>query len=839
MFHSLAGDIESRFCRFPMGLLLTLLCLIFTPATGQTPQLDSIRSSISSIGDSYEKAKSLHQLFLKALDKKPNISIKDAYAGLQLAKKLDDKELIAMFLTDLGNANYIIGEISNSKSFFFQALKEIEIKTPDYPIGTLISLSNFYRSTGKFDSAQYYLNEASSLLDESSPSAIASYYQSLGWLSYNDARLKEAIQYAKRKISLNPDPSAYSLLFRSYIKLELYDSAKLALTNAFQFYANDKDTLSSRNYISLIINRGEYFIEISDYAKALYNYELAYQAATQNNFNILRAYVGQRLGYFFEINGNYPKAIELYDEAIETYTVYDARHQIAKIYGRIAWSLIYSNNKVLAEQFAHRARLQMKAIPDKVGVAFAWNILGYINFLNGDYTTALVYYDSAMTVRKNIDRQLEYYKTLSNIAEVFEQKGDLSKALEQLKQVLHQEESNSREINNMIFTYHTIGRIYFKLGDKINAEKYYLLAYDSAKGNKLYPQLKKSLNNLLDYYSFVKNGNKVLKYYGELKAVNDTLASLEQNNRILQVSALRELEVSRREMADLRSKANMEALIKAKQDQALSLYSYLVTLLVFILILLAYIIYSRKKNQIKLIEVNKQLETNVQERTEQLKMAYEELETYFYKASHDLRGPITSLIGLVGLLKSTKSEDERIQINQLLEETANKQLNLVNKIQSLNEVLKYNIRNQEINLQDEIQFILERHKKKISEKEINISLNLKTKIVNSTPFLLSTILDNLIYNAIDFSNNPHPKIEIGSETNDKGIIIYVIDNGEGIQKNISNNLYKMFFRGSLKSSGFGLGLYTAKKAAEKLGATISFDSEPHVRTEFKVLLNQT
>lgn len=789
--------------------------------------------------NSEAKAKSIHHLVKLTIDKNTALAQEDAHTGLNLARKLDNRELIAMFLTDLGNTNFINGNTSESLSFYRQALDVgSSLATPEYPIITIISIANYYRSTGKLDSALYYLEEASLLLQDASKEAKSNFYQSKGLLNFHQSRFKEAIKNAKSKINLksNPGPSVYSLLFRCYLKLELYDSAQLALDNGFKAYGHQKDSLQSRSYLAMIINRGDLFMETSNYENALSNFELGYQLSLKNNFDLLKAYAGFRIGYFFEISGNYPKAIDLYEESIGLYTKYNAALEIARINGRVAWALIYSENMVLAEQFTHRSLAQMKEISDKVGAAFAWNILGYINSQKKDFNKALKYYDSALQVRKVQDNQAEYYKTLYNIAEVYEQMGRLPEALSMMELVLKQELKNSKNLNNLIYTYNSIGGIYGKVGNKQKSESSYLKAYQLSTNHKLYPQLKTSINNLLDFYLKENNGHSVMHYYGELVFVNDTLSAMEQNNKILQVAALRELEINQMEVEQLRSQARIDALNASKKNQALTLSIYLVILLLLILALVVYIAYNRKKNQNKLAEINQQLETKVKERTAQLKLAYEELETYFYKASHDLRGPITTMMGLVKLLKGARDEDERMKINELIEETALKQLNLVNKIQSLNEVLKADIDNQEINLEREIELILKKSAAKINAKKIQIATDFKVKGFRSTHSLLVIILDNLINNAIDFSNNPNPKISIVSESINNHFSVSVIDNGEGIQESISNNLYKMFFRGSVKSTGFGLGLYTVKKAAEKLDAVIYFDSEPHKKTEFKVTL---
>jgi len=833
------GKLSVAHLKYPTVAIGVLFCLV---THAQNPSLDSLRTIINRAPDSEKKLNDLHRLFNYTLDRNIAKATDDARSGLKIASQLNSKAGEVRFLADLGLAYFTNGKVTEARQVYQQALnKSSELKSPDDRIAIFIYLSTFYRSIGKLDSARYFISLATPLFEEASINSKLDYHQSKGWLAFQLSNFKDAIHEARQKIKLNPgkETSVYPLLSRSYLRLELYDSAKAALEQAFNSFNNDKDSLTSRYYIALLINRGDLFMETSNYPAALVNYEKAYSQASSFGFKLYQASAGFKMGFFFEITGNFPKAVELYEESINLYSEYNAAQEIARINARIAWALIYSQNLVLAEQFAKRSLGEMKQVSDIVGTAFAWNIIGYLNAQQGEYGKALQYYDSALRVRKIQQSPVEYFRTIYNIAEVHEQQGKLMEALKMMEAVLEQEQKNSLNLNNLIFTHNSIGRLYFKVGNNQLAETNYLKAYEFSKKNKLYPQLKTSLINLLDLYEKNNNGFSVIKYYRELVSVNDTLFVMDQSNKILQVSALRELEAHKQEVEQLRSLARIEAINAAQKSQALTLYAYLIALLLITLVLVGYIAYSRKKSQNQLAEINKQLEAKVLERTSQLKSAYEELETYFYKASHDLRGPITTLLGLVQLLKTNTDSHEMEKIHLHIEQTVDRQLNMVNKIQSLNSVLKTDVTEELVELNREIDEILRKQEVQINEKKIQVIVNLKVDKVMSSPSLLTTILENLIDNSITYSNNVNPQIILESKTKDGITELSITDNGEGIHQNIKENLYKMFFRGSMTSSGSGLGLYIAKKSAEKLGASIAFESIPFERTVFTIQLKNT
>jgi signal transduction histidine kinase len=123
------------------------------------------------------------------------------------------------------------------------------------------------------------------------------------------------------------------------------------------------------------------------------------------------------------------------------------------------------------------------------------------------------------------------------------------------------------------------------------------------------------------------------------------------------------------------------------------------------------------------------------------------------------------------------------------------------------------------------------------KKSIKITGN---EIFYSDSFRLKIILNNLYSNAIKYADmskgKPFIKTEIS--VNDKGAIISVKDNGEGVDLKLKPKLFDMFFRASLKGTGSGLGLYIVKESVEKLGGNIRVESKRFEGTEFIIELPQ-
>ncbi len=245
--------------------------------------------------------------------------------------------------------------------------------------------------------------------------------------------------------------------------------------------------------------------------------------------------------------------------------------------------------------------------------------------------------------------------------------------------------------------------------------------------------------------------------------------------------------------------------------------------------------------------VNQQLEQKVEERTTKLKSTLlqllqtnKELDTFIYRASHDLRGPISRLIGLVNLIRIDPQQEAILKHIDFVEFTAQKMDNMLDKLMNIHAIHSGQIDFEHIDLERFIQSIKKKFQSQMSHQNVFLMTKLPAeKYLVSDLILLNIIVSNLLENTIQFAN---PKSEVFSiakleiKVNEEFIHIKVIDNGLGIDPEIQDRIFDMFFRGHANSQGNGLGLYLVKKATEKLNGQIHFKSEPEKLTSFSVIL---
>jgi len=224
---------------------------------------------------------------------------------------------------------------------------------------------------------------------------------------------------------------------------------------------------------------------------------------------------------------------------------------------------------------------------------------------------------------------------------------------------------------------------------------------------------------------------------------------------------------------------------------------------------------------------------------ENLQKTNRELDSFVYRAAHDLRGPIANLLGLINLSKIEEDINMMRQYIELKEQTVRRLDGFIHDIVDYSVNLRVAVRRDTINFESLVHKIIENFrfmpKYEFIRKEISIKQD--TEMVSDVE-RIGVILNNLISNAIRYSvvdGGKEALMKIDIENDDQRAIIRVEDNGEGIAEKYHQKIFEMFFRGSSNArDGSGLGLFICKEVVEKLGGNIQVYSEKDKGATFVV-----
>jgi signal transduction histidine kinase/CHASE3 domain sensor protein len=236
----------------------------------------------------------------------------------------------------------------------------------------------------------------------------------------------------------------------------------------------------------------------------------------------------------------------------------------------------------------------------------------------------------------------------------------------------------------------------------------------------------------------------------------------------------------------------------------------------------------------------KQSEERLKETLKELKERNYELDNYVYKVSHDLRAPLTSIMGLIELIEMESDPDKINHYVQLIKNRINKSDDFIRSLLNHSKILNSEVDYTVINFQEMIDSCIEELQYLSNASEIRFIINKKEEAFFCGDQLrVGIIFKNFISNAIKYIN-PHaldsPYLKVNIHISTEEAYITLEDNGMGIEKQYLDRIFNMFFRATEKSDGSGLGLYITQQTVHKLNGKIDVRSILGQGTTFTLTL---
>jgi PAS domain S-box-containing protein len=239
------------------------------------------------------------------------------------------------------------------------------------------------------------------------------------------------------------------------------------------------------------------------------------------------------------------------------------------------------------------------------------------------------------------------------------------------------------------------------------------------------------------------------------------------------------------------------------------------------------------------ITERKMAEAKLKKSNLELKKTNSELDRFVYSASHDLRAPLVSILGLVNIAMHEESDPKKKELLGMMRKSVHKLDDFIQDIIYYSRNARLAIKREEIELTALVEDCLDSYKfiegAESVERIVEIKEGFKTY---SDSGRLKIILNNLISNAIRFRRNiPDSFVKVKMNlSKEKFLIIRVEDNGIGISPKHIEKVFDMFYRAKEDKVGSGLGLYIVKETVEKLKGKIDVSSELGKGTKFKIII---
>jgi PAS domain S-box-containing protein len=228
-------------------------------------------------------------------------------------------------------------------------------------------------------------------------------------------------------------------------------------------------------------------------------------------------------------------------------------------------------------------------------------------------------------------------------------------------------------------------------------------------------------------------------------------------------------------------------------------------------------------------------EQQIEQQNIDLRKANAELDRFVYSTSHDLRSPLTSVLGLVGFIEEETSESDTREHAAMIRERITRLDDFIRNILDYSRNNRTEVNPEELDLNALAQAGID----SLKDMAVARGISFETAITQNHTFIsdrqrLQIVLDNLVSNAIKYhrSEGEGRFVRIEGRTTANGLELKVCDNGIGITPAHLPRIFDMFYRVTGDMPGTGIGLYLVREILDKINGKVEVMSEINKGTSF-------
>jgi signal transduction histidine kinase len=215
-----------------------------------------------------------------------------------------------------------------------------------------------------------------------------------------------------------------------------------------------------------------------------------------------------------------------------------------------------------------------------------------------------------------------------------------------------------------------------------------------------------------------------------------------------------------------------------------------------------------------------------------------ELDRFLYSTSHDLRSPLLSIMGLVNIARNETADAVVRKYLTMMEDRVNRLDLFIKDIIDYSRNTRTGVNREIFSVHQLIDEVMQNFQFLDGASSIDFQSEILVNEVFADRGRIAVILNNLISNSIKYHriDRTIPWVKISIHHSDNKLIIVVADNGQGIHPDRVDKIFDMFYRGTERSQGSGLGLDIVKEAIEKMSGTVRVESIEHEGTAFYITI---
>lgn len=664
-----------------------------------------------------------------------------------------------------------------------------------------------------------YIDSLMKELKLSEGASRAKLYLGIGW-EYRKSHPDSTIYYCERALELASHMKsirgirAQALNYKGVAYHYMGENLK-----SFEYYNQAIEEAVASNdsiqYAHAFNSLGRMYMYQGDYIKAYDYYFKALKVFERYDNQEGLGYGYKSLSELYQTQENYEKALEMSEKTL------NIRLETDNIHGQISILIEIANihqklgHFEKAFDFFLQAKIKAESIDDQANIANINLGISSLYYDDNKFEEALIYAQKSYNAVKSTQNMNLINQVLIQLGKIHYQRGNLNAALDFLERGIEVAQK-AQDLTLLKDGYYYTSEIYRKRDDYKNAYDNYVLYND----------------------------------------INDRLGSAEVARTIERFESRIEIDKQERKNELLMAnQARDQAIIERQRIQNIALLA--VTVVVLVLVVSLYV-NNRKRKQAndRLHEKNQRIaqqreeitsqNEQIKKQNESLKHRNEELaeinnekNTLMNIVAHDLKSPLNRIKGLVELLKLSGPNDEQKNYIELLNDISKGGIDLIRDLLDVN-AFEEDKRKPEITDIDVHDLLLEKTKLFYADGKAK-GIEIKTPsvehhlLLKSDEVYLSRILDNLISNAIKFSDdNSQVVLKAGKENGH--VFISVKDQGPGFSEEDKQHIYTKFKKLSARptagESSNGLGLAIVKTLVDRLEGEIELITAPNQGSEF-------
>lgn len=655
---------------------------------------------------------------------------------------------------------------------------------------------------------------------------------------------------------LSKEPNLDSL--KSLLRTEVIDVYQVDLLNDISFFYNKTNLDTSFYYANIALEKAK---------------KLSYVIGNARALNLVSGK--------FLYRKDYDTSIRMNEEALEMVKDSSNHKILSQIYNTLAVNYYYMQDQARSIGLLQRSLDESKLAKDSLSIVIISSNIAFMHLENNDLDLVEDYLNESLEISDKLNYTIGKSLAIRNLGTLYYKRGEIEKAIDLYKDGLelainnddhfnaghihlllgkanHERKEFDEALHNYfeavnhfkirkedqttIDCYFQIAELYLDTKDYAQAMQYANLGKELANKEATFEHQLRYSELMAKSYEAKNNLPLAFKYQKELKSWSDSLYNREKKQKVNELEARYQLQRKGVENKLLKEeKARQTAVIREQKTRTIAfvIFSLLASALAFVLYRS---IKANRNYSTKLEQVVEQRTLDLKGANNELKRSNEELESFAYIASHDLKEPLRNISTFSQLLKKELGDNTNAKLDSYLGiiNGMTEQMNfLVTGILQYSKTAKTRESNP-VDLNVICDKVKEYLKVQIDEKAAVIQVDrLPTILANEAQIF--QVFKNLIENGIKYTTCCQPKIHVHYKEEEDHHAFAIQDNGIGIEEKYLDQIFEMFNRLHNRSEfkGAGLGLSIVKKIVHGMDGEISVESMPDEGSIFRFTLPKT